>query len=154
MKIADKAVVSINYTLTDDDDKIIDTSEGKKPLNYLHGARNIIAGLESELLGKSVGDKLKVTVKPEDGYGLVNPELLQEVPKAAFQGIDDIQPGMQFQAQDEQGNAQLIVVRKVDGDNVTIDRNHPLAGQTLHFDVSVEAIREATKEELDHGHVH
>jgi len=154
MKISDKAVVSINYTLTDDDGKIFDSSEGEKPLTYLQGAGGIIPGLEKELTGKSVGDKLQVTVKPEEGYGLFKPELLQEMPLTAFDGIDDLKEDMQLQAEDENGNPQMIVVRTIKDDVVTIDGNHPLAGQTLHFDVTVATIRAATPEELDHGHVH
>ena len=154
MKITDKAVVSINYTLTDDDGKILDSSEGEKPLTYLHGAGGIIPGLEKKLTGKAVDDKFKVTVKPEEGYGLLNPELLQEMPLSAFDGIADLSEGMQLQAEDENGNSQMIIVRTINNDVVTIDGNHPLAGQTLHFDVSVASIRAATPEELDHGHVH
>ncbi len=154
MKITDKAVVTIHYTLTDDDGKVIDSSEGKDPLKYLHGTRNIIKGLETALVGKAVGDSLNVAVKPEDGYGVINPDYIQVVPRSVFQGIDEIKPGMQFQAHDEQGNIQMIMIQKVEDNNITIDRNHPLAGQTLYFDVSVEEIREATAEELDHGHVH
>jgi FKBP-type peptidyl-prolyl cis-trans isomerase SlyD len=151
--IGDNCVVSIHYTLTDDDGNVLDSSKDSDPLNYLHGANNIIPGLENALIGKSAGDSMQVTVSPEEGYGVKSDELIQTVPRAAFEGIDDIQPGMQFQAQGPQG-AMMITVTAVDGDDITVDGNHPLSGKTLHFDVSVEGIREATEEELEHGHVH
>ena len=154
MIIKKYSVASIHYTLTDDDKNQLDSSDEKNPLTYLHGAGGIIPGLETELTGKSVGDKFKVTVTPEEGYGLLNPELLQDMPLSAFEGIADLSEGMQLQAEDENGNSQMIVVRTIKNDVVTIDGNHPLAGQTLHFDVSVASIRAATPEELDHGHVH
>lgn len=154
MKIIDQSVVSIHYTLTDKEGTILDSSEGEKPMTYLHGAGGIIPGLERELIGKTIGDKLHVTVQPEDGYGLVKPELLQTMPLSAFEGIDDLKEGMQLQAEDEDGNGTMILVRKIDGNEVTIDGNHPLAGQVLVFDVTVEAIRKASHDELDHGHAH
>ncbi len=154
MVIQEKCVVSIHYTLTDDSGKQLDTSSERGPLKYLAGSRNIISGLESALNGKTVGDKLKVSVEPKDGYGEFDPEKVQEVPRSAFEGIDTIEPGMQFQGQDANGNVQNIVVMDVSDTNVTIDANHPLAGKVLHFDVSVEDIREATEEEISHGHVH
>ncbi|MFH1853631.1 MAG: peptidylprolyl isomerase [Candidatus Neomarinimicrobiota bacterium] len=154
MKITDKAVVSIHYTLTADDGNVIDSSRGKNPLNYLHGSGNIISGLEKALTGKAVGESLKVTVKPEEGYGLVDPQLLQVLPLSAFTGIDDLREGLRLEARNEHGHTQAITVRTITDDGVTIDGNHPLAGQTLHFDVSITAIRAATSEELDHGHVH
>ena len=154
MKIIDQSVVSIHYTLTDKEGTILDSSEGEKPMTYLHGAGGIIPGLERELIGKTIGDKLHVTVQPEDGYGLVKPELLQTMPLSAFEGIDDLEEGMQLQAEDEDGNGTMILVRKIDGNEVTIDGNHPLAGQVLVFDVTVEAIRKASHDELDHGHAH
>jgi FKBP-type peptidyl-prolyl cis-trans isomerase SlyD len=151
--IGDNCVVSIHYTLTDDDGNVLDSSKDSNPLNYLHGAHNIIPGLENALVGKTTGDSMQVTVSPEEGYGVKSDELIQTVPRAAFEGIDDIQPGMQFQAQGPQG-AMMITVTAVDGDDITVDGNHPLAGKTLHFDVSIENIREASEEEIEHGHVH
>jgi FKBP-type peptidyl-prolyl cis-trans isomerase SlyD len=152
--IGDKLVVSIHYTLTDDNENVIDSSDGAEPLNYLHGAGNIIPGLEKELVGKVQGDKLTVRVSPEEGYGEINPELIQTVDKSLFQGVDEIQPGMQFQAQGPGGQVQMITVRLVEGDAVTVDANHPLAGQHLNFDVEVVSVREASDEEIAHGHVH
>ncbi|MDH5649274.1 MAG: peptidylprolyl isomerase [Gammaproteobacteria bacterium] len=153
MIIDNKAVVSIHYTLTDDQGTQIDSSAGQEPLAYLHGAGNIIPGLENALTGKSEGDSLQVVVQPEEGYGLVTDALIQTVPREAFEA-DDITPGMQFQAQDDQGHVQQIVVREVSDEGVTIDGNHPLAGKVLYFDIEITEVREATPEELDHGHVH
>ncbi|TCK09584.1 FKBP-type peptidyl-prolyl cis-trans isomerase [Marinobacterium mangrovicola] len=153
MQIAANAVVSIHYTLTNAAGDKLDSSEGQEPLAYLHGASNIIPGLENALVGKAVGDKLSVTVEPEEGYGEVREELVQEVDRSNFEGIDVVEPGMQFMAQTPWGQQPVTVV-KVEGDNVTLDGNHPLAGQTLSFDVEVVEVREATEEELSHGHVH
>jgi len=152
--IGDNVVVSIHYTLTDSSGEVLDSSEGSDPLNYLHGAGNIIPGLERALVGKAVGSNLEVVVAPEDGYGEVHEDLLQEVPMAAFQGVDDIEPGMAFEAQDQEGNARRVVVRSVSDDTVVVDANHPLAGVELNFAVEVVDIRDASEEEIAHGHVH
>jgi FKBP-type peptidyl-prolyl cis-trans isomerase SlyD len=153
MQIANNKVVSIHYKLTNDDGDILDSSEGQEPLAYLHGLGNIIPGLESALIGRAVGDKFSVTVAPADGYGERDNEMVQSVPKSSFQGVDQIVPGMQFQAQSPEG-MQLVTVIDVDGDEVILDGNHPMAGITLTFDVEVTEIRDATAEELEHGHVH
>ncbi len=152
--VADNLVVSIHYTLTDSAGEVIDTSRGGKPLSYLHGAGNIIPGLENALTGKSIGDSTNVRVEPETGYGMRIPELVKVVPRSMFEGVDDIQPGMQFQAESPNGGAQLITVLDVDGNSITIDTNHPLAGKTLNFEVSIEDVREASSTEVSHGHVH
>ena len=152
--IDDNLVVSMHYKLSDDDGNVLDTSEGATPLTYLHGAGNIIPGLENALKGKTEGDNVQVKVQPADGYGEVNPELVQVVQRESFQGVEKVEAGMAFEAQRQDGSAQRIVVTKVDGDNITIDANHALAGRVLHFDVDIVEIRDATKEELDHGHVH
>lgn len=154
MTIADKRVVSIHYTLTNEDGQTLDTSTGRAPLTYLHGARNIIPGLETALAGKDVGDQLQVTVPPEEAYGEFDEELVQTVPHEAFDGVEDVKPGMQFEARSPEGGAQVVVVKEVGDEGVVIDGNHPLAGQVLHFDVTVEEVREATDEEVAHGHVH
>lgn len=154
MNVDKKCIVSIHYTLKDDAGTIIDSSQDKDPLVYLHGAGNIVPGLERGLTGKPAGEKLQVTVQPEEGYGPVTDELVTTVPREAFQGVDRIEPGMQFQANGPDGQSQPITVRSVADDGVTIDANHPLAGQVLHFDVTIESIREATQEELAHGHAH
>jgi FKBP-type peptidyl-prolyl cis-trans isomerase SlyD len=153
MQIANNKVVSIHYKLTNDDGDILDSSEGQEPLAYLHGLGNIIPGLESALIGRAVGDKFSVTVAPADGYGERDNEMVQSVPKSSFQGVDQIVPGMQFQAQSPEG-MQLVTVIDVDGDEVILDGNHPMAGITLTFDVEVTEIRDATAKELEHGHVH
>jgi len=153
MKIAHEKVVSIHYTLTNKEGTVLDSSSGSDPLAYLHGFGNIIPGLENALEGKEKGEKLAVTVEPEQGYGARDEQLVQAVPRSAFKGVEELAPGMQFQAQGPQG-ARLVVVTQVAQDVVTVDANHPLAGQTLHFDVEVSEVRDATAEELEHGHVH
>ncbi len=153
MNIAENKVVSIEYTLKDADGETIDSSVGHDPLVYLHGFGNIIVGLEEALLGKSVGDRLSVEISPEKGYGERDEELLDEVEKEAFSQIDNLAVGMELYAE-EDGEIQVITVAKLEGDLVTVDRNHPLAGKTLFFDVEVKGIREATEVELEHGHVH
>lgn len=153
MSITKDSVASFHYTLKDDDGNTIDTSEGQEPLPYLHGAGNIVPGLERELEGCVIGDKLSVVVKPLDGYGELNETLMQELPKSMFAGVDDIQAGMDFHADTDNGQ-QMVTVTKVEGDTVTVDGNHPLAGKNLHFDIEVTEVREASSEELEHGHVH
>lgn len=154
MKIAENCVVSIHYRLTDDEGEELDSSAGGDPLIYLHGGDNIIPGLEGALEGRGVGDQLDVTVQPEDAYGPVDPELVQAVPRGTFKGVDKLEPGMQFQMKSPEGHVQMVTVQEVKGQEVTIDANHPLAGQVLHFSITVEAVRAATAEEIDHGHVH
>jgi len=154
MQISKDLVASIHYTLKNADGEVLDTSEGQEPLHYVHGAQNIVPGLEKELEGKTTGDKLAVVVDPIDGYGEYNAELIQELPKDMFAGVDTIEVGMEFQAQTPEGGMQIIEVKSIDGDKITVDGNHPMAGQTLHFDVEITDVREATKDELEHGHVH
>jgi FKBP-type peptidyl-prolyl cis-trans isomerase SlyD len=152
--IGDNLVVSMHYKLTDATGQLLDSSEGSDPLNYLHGSGNIIPGLEQALVGKVEGDSLQVQVEPADAYGESNPELMQVVDRAAFQGVESVEVGMAFEARGPDGAAQRIVVTAIDGDQVTVDANHPLAGQQLNFDVQVVGVREATAEEIEHGHVH
>ena len=154
MQIAPQSVVSMHYTLTDDTGTVIDSSANADPLVYLQGAGNIIPGLENALLGLRAGDKLEVRVSPEEGYGVIIEELIQQVPVEMFQGVESIEPGMTFQAQDQSGYVQRVEVKAVDGGMVTIDANHPLAGQHLNFDVTIVEVRPASEEEIDHGHVH
>ncbi|MGO1500890.1 MAG: FKBP-type peptidyl-prolyl cis-trans isomerase [Marinobacter sp.] len=153
--MAQPRVVTINYTLTNNQGEELDSSrgEGREPLAYLEGAQNIIGGLESALNEKNVGDQVKVSVEPAEGYGEINEELVQPVPRTAFEGVDAIEPGMQFQAQTP-GGPQVVRVVEVNEETVTIDANHPLAGETLHFDVEVLEARDATDEEQEHGHAH
>lgn len=153
MQIAKHSVVTIDYTLTSPDGQVLDTSRGRQPLTYLHGVGGIIPGLEAALAGKSAGESVNVTIPPEQGYGQKDPRMVQAVPRSAFQGVSDIQPGMQFQAQSPQG-ARVVTVVKVTDDEVTVDANHPLAGMELKFDVDVKDVRAATPEEISHGHVH
>lgn len=150
--IGDRTVVRIHYTLKDEEGTIIDSSEGAEPLSYIHGAGHIIPGLEHALLGKTAGENLEVVVAPENGYGEYQAELLQVVPRAAFEGVDSIEVGMAFTAQAADGSQRRIVVRDVAGDEITIDANHELAGVDLHFAVEIVEVREATQEEMDHGH--
>jgi FKBP-type peptidyl-prolyl cis-trans isomerase SlyD len=155
MKVEEHAVVLIHYVLTNNDKEVLDSSEGQDPLAYLHGTGHLIPGLEAQLLGKVAGDKLNVTVQPGDGYGEFNKELVQTVPSDVFEGVESIEPGMQFQTSNEDGSGgETITVVSVENDEVTIDGNHPLAGETLHFAVDIIEVREATAEELEHGHVH
>ena len=154
MLIGSEKVVLIHYTLTDDSGQVLDSSSGRDPLAYLHGKGNIIPGLEKALEGKQAGDKLNVAVQPAEGYGERDERLVQDVPREAFENVDEVNPGMQFQAQNEQGQARVVTVTKVADDLITIDANHPLAGTNLNFDVEVTEVREPTAEELEHGHVH
>lgn len=153
MQIEDGKVVHIHYTLKNDDGELIDKSATDSPLGYLHGHGNLIPGLEGALTGLSPGDTRSVQVAPSDGYGERSEALVQDVPIGAFQGVESIEPGMRFQAETDSGPHPVVVVEVAD-DVVTVDGNHPLAGETLHFDVEVERVREATAEEIDHGHVH
>ena len=153
MNISPNSVASIHYTLTDGQGKVIDTSEGQEPLAYLHGAGNIIPGLEKALLGKTVGDKFTVSIPAAEAYGVRDDSMVQELPSNMFSGIDNIEVGMEFHAETEHG-LQVVTVTSVEGDNVTIDGNHPLAGVDLTFDVEVADIRAASAEEIEHGHAH
>ncbi len=152
MQIAAEKVVTLDYTLTDDDGAIIDRSQEGK-FAYLHGASNIIPGLEKALEGKQAGDAVTVRVAPEEGYGERNDALTQEVPVDAF-GDADPQPGQQFHAESPDGQMLVVTVTGREGETVTIDGNHPLAGVNLNFDVKVIDVRDATSEELEHGHAH
>ena len=154
MKVGKDKVVLMHYTLKNDAGDVIDSSDGADPLPFLQGHGNIIHGLESALEGSKVGDKLDVSIEPEDGYGLRMQDAIQEIPNSALQSVDEVKVGMQLQSQDQDGNAFLVTVTKIEDDKITVDANHPLAGQTLHFSVSIESIRKAEVEELSHGHVH
>jgi len=153
MQIAQDAVVSIHYTLTNDKGETLDSSAGGEPLAYLHGNGNLIPGLENALTGKQAGDKLTVKVAPADGYGEYDKELVQRVPRRSFRGISDVRVGMQFQVQ-AGGGARTVTVTHIAGDMITVDGNHALAGQNLNFEIEITDVRVATEEELAHGHVH
>lgn len=153
MQISNHKVVTIDYTLSDDDGNVLDTSHGGQPLAYIHGTGNIIPGLESALDGKLAGDELQVTVEPEHGYGEHDADMCQIVPRSMFEGVDQLDVGMHFQTMTDAG-PRVVTITQVDGDDITVDGNHPLAGVTLNFDVIVREVRDASAEELDHGHVH
>jgi FKBP-type peptidyl-prolyl cis-trans isomerase SlyD len=153
MRVSQNKVITIDYTLKNAQGEVLDTSEGQEPLVYLHGAENIVVGLEKALDGKKVGDELSATVSPEEGYGVRNEELVGAVPREMFESDMDIEVGMGFQAETDQG-VQMVTVVAVSDKEVTVDGNHPLAGESLHFDVKVIAIRDASADELEHGHIH
>lgn len=152
--IGNNQVVSMHYTLTDSTGNVLDSSNEGAPLSYLHGAGNIIPGLEQALVGKAEGEQVQAVIAPEEAYGEPQPDLVQVLPKEAFQGVDQVEPGMRFQAESADGSTRQLTVTDVEGDEVTVDANHPLAGVELHFDVKVVDVRDATEEELEHGHVH
>lgn len=154
MKVANNCVVAIHYTLTNDDGVELDSSAGQDPLVYLHGAGNIIPGLETALEGRTEGEDVQVTLQPEEAYGEFNPDLVQMVPHEAFEGIDDVQVGMQFQASGPNGEQLRVTVQELLNDGVLVNANHPLAGQVLNFAVNIADVREATAEEVEHGHAH
>lgn len=153
MEITPNRVAFFHYTLTDDEGKKLDSSEGQAPLSYLHGHRNIIPGLERALAGKQAGDSFKITLDPEDAYGAYDDSLVQTVPRQAFEIDEDLEVGMQFQAQFKDGE-RIISVKAIRDEEVIVDGNHPLAGESLTFDVEITDVRDATQEELSHGHVH
>lgn len=153
MQVSENQVVSIDYTLKNDQGEVLDSSAQGEPLAYLHGHHNIISGLENALAGKSVGDNFTVSIPPEEAYGVRDESMTQMVPRHLFQGVDEIKPGMKFHAQAEHG-VNVVTVLAVEGDQVHLDANHELAGQTLHFDVTVRDIRAATEDEIAHGHAH
>ncbi len=153
MQVADNKAVSIHYTLTNDEGEIIDSSIGGEALAYLHGAGNIISGLENALAGKSVGEKMNVRIEAEDAYGEFMEDRIQVISRDMFDGIDTIEVGMQFHA-DVSAGPGIVTVIEVAGDDITIDGNHPLAGIPLTFDVEIIDIRPATEEEIAHGHIH
>lgn len=152
MQISKHKVVSIHYTLKDNEGTTLDSSIGGEPLMYIQGIGSLIPGMEEGLEGKVKGDKLHIHVKPEKGYGLRDERLVQEVPRTAF-GSQDVQVGMRFRAETGAG-VQIVTVTEVSDESVTVDGNHPLAGVDLNFTVEVMDVRNATPEELAHGHVH
>ena len=153
MKVGKNTVVSINYTLKDKAGQVLDSSEGRSPLVYLHGVGQLIPGLENELEGESVGTNKQVVITPEDAYGHRQDDLLHVVSKGGFTGEEEMFEGMQVQLETDNGPA-IAVIAKIDGDEVTLDLNHPLAGEELHFDVSIVELREASADEISHGHAH
>ncbi len=153
MKAGKNTVVSLDYTLKNNAGHVMDSSEGHEPLVYLHGAGFLIPGLEREIEGMEKGQAKTVVVQPEHAYGIRQDELLYVVSKSGFQGEEEMVVGMQVELDTDNGPA-LAFISKIDGDNVTLDLNHPLAGEVLTFDIKIADIREATADEIDHGHVH
>lgn len=154
MTIENKKVVTIEFTVKNaDTNEMIETSVGAEPLLYLHGYNNLVPGLENALTGKAVGDKYDVVVSPEEGYGVRDESLLEQVPREMFQGVDDISVGMEFSADGPQGPV-VVEVTAVDDKTVTVDANHPLASVPLAFSGEIKDIRDASEEEIEHGHVH
>jgi FKBP-type peptidyl-prolyl cis-trans isomerase SlyD len=153
MNITKGSVVLFDYTLNDDDKEIIDSSKDGGPLAYLHGEGQIVKGLEKVMEGKKAGDSFSVTVSPEEAYGMPDPAKIAVVSADQIEGGEDLEEGMQLEASNDEGE-QIVVVSKIEGDKVTLDGNHPLAGMTLHFDITVREVRAATAEEIAHGHVH
>ena len=152
MQIGKEKVVSIHYTLKDNKGTVLDSSQGQDPLLYIQGIGNLIPGMEEGLEGKSKGDKVEIKVSPEKGYGVRDERMTQKIPRTAFGG-QEVKKGMQFEVGTKDGK-EVVTVTDVTLDTITVDANHPLAGQELNFSVEVMDVRNATKEELDHGHVH
>jgi FKBP-type peptidyl-prolyl cis-trans isomerase SlyD len=153
MTISDNKVVQMHYELKNAEGVILDSSKGREPLAYIHGMGNIIPGLEKELQNKAKGDKINAVIAPEEAYGVKDDQKIFKVGKNQFQGDGGIEVGMQIQA-DAGGRMEVGIVEAIEGEEVTLNFNHPLAGETLHFDVEVMEVRDATAEELSHGHVH
>jgi FKBP-type peptidyl-prolyl cis-trans isomerase SlyD len=153
MEIAENTVASFDYTLTDERGTLLDSSEGRGPLSYLHGAGQLIPGLEAALEGQAAGATLAVTVPPADAYGERDEQLVQDVSREAFRSIEQLEPGMRFQVKDQNGQSRAITVTAVDETTVTVDANHPLAGQPLNFKVDIVEVRPATDTEIASGTV-
>jgi FKBP-type peptidyl-prolyl cis-trans isomerase SlyD len=152
-KVQNDLVVSMEYTLHVDG-KVMDSSEGQDPLEFLAGASNIITGLEREMIGMKIGESKDVVISPEDGYGEMDEEAYMDVPRSEFPEDMPMRPGVEMEMSDDDGNPMYARIDSVDGDTVTLNFNHPLAGKELHFNVKVVGLRAATKEELEHGHAH
>ncbi len=154
LKIKDNLVVTIHYKLRDDAGNLLDSSEGEEPLAYIHGTESLVPGLEKALDNKTAGDSLQVRVETADAYGEISSDLIQVFDRAEFKDVEPLEEGMEFNSQGENGNIQMIEIKAIKNDNVTVDANHPFAGMNLNFDVEVISVREPSEEELDHGHVH
>ena len=153
MQVADNTAVSIHYTLTNDEGEVLDSSIGDEALVFLQGSGNIISGLEKAMVGKVAGEKFNVRIAAEEAYGELMEDMIQVISRDMFEGVDEIEVGMQFHADVSFGSGVVTVV-SIDDENVTIDGNHPLAGVALTFDVEVIDVRAATEEEAAHGHIH
>ncbi len=153
MQIEKNKVVEIDYTLKDENGDMLDSSEGRQPLSYIQGTGNLIPGVENALEGKSSGEKVEITVPPETGYGVRDDSLLLTIEREKFGEVEDLKPGLRFRMDTPDG-PMIFTVVKLDETEVLVDGNHPLAGMILNFDITVQSVREATTEELEHGHVH
>ncbi|MDP8051812.1 peptidylprolyl isomerase [Pasteurella atlantica] len=153
MKITKNTVPSIAYQVRTQEGVLVDEAPVNQPLDYLHGHQNLVIGLENALEGKAVGDTFEVRVKPEEGYGEYNEDMVQRVPKDVFQGVDELEVGMRFIADTDIGPLP-VVITEVDETEVVVDGNHMLAGQELLFSVEIVSVRAATEEEIAHGHIH
>jgi FKBP-type peptidyl-prolyl cis-trans isomerase SlyD len=153
MNVAKHRVVLIDYTLTGEDGGVLDSSRGQEPLAYVHGVGSLVQGLEDALEGKAPSDHVAVTVAPDQAYGMRDDSIVFTVPRSQFREVDGVEVGMQFQIQSD-GEGHVVTVAALDEDEVTLDGNHPLAGLTLNFDVDIVDVREATPDEIEHGHVH
>ena len=149
MKITKHSVAAIHYTLKDNTGKVLDSSEGREPLYYLHGEGNLITGMEEGLKGQEKGNKLQLIIAPEKGYGVRDEKMIQKIPRSAFGG-EKVEKGMEFQT----NNGGVVTVTNVGLDQITVDANHALAGVELSFAVEVIEVRAATADEIAHGHVH
>jgi FKBP-type peptidyl-prolyl cis-trans isomerase SlyD len=154
MRIEQNKVVMMHYKLSDKDGNVIDSSEGRDPLAYIHGIGALVPGLEQELENKTKGDKFSTVVTPENAYGTRDEELVRVVPKSGFQGDEEMTVGMQVQIDTGEQGLAIATLTSIDGEDITLDLNHPLADIELHFDIEVTDIRVATDEEISHGHVH
>ncbi|MES9869918.1 MAG: peptidylprolyl isomerase [Sedimenticola sp.] len=154
MQIEKYRAVVLNYTARDDSGEVIDSSEVDGPIRYIHGTEDLIPGLENALEGHEQGEKLSVDVPVADAYGPRDDKLVEAVPRANFEGVSNISPGMKFQTEMDDGTPMIVTVTAVDDKHVTVDGNHPLAGKNLHFELEIVEVRDATSEEIEHGHVH
>ena len=153
MTVGKNRVVSIDYTLTGEDGEVLDSSRGDEPLLYVHGTGSLVEGLEAALEGKGPSEHVSITIPPEQAYGVRDDSVVFAVPRSQFREADGIEVGMQFQVQSD-GEGHVVTVIGIDENEVTLDGNHPLAGRTLHFDVDIVDVRDATPDEIEHGHVH
>jgi FKBP-type peptidyl-prolyl cis-trans isomerase SlyD len=153
MQIEKNKVVEIDYTLKDDGGEVLDSSEGREPLSYIQGAGNLIPGVETALEGKSSGERVEITVPPETGYGVRDDSLLLKIERDKFSEVEDLKEGLRFRMDTPDG-PMVFTVMEIDESEVLVDGNHPLAGMTLNFDITVQSVRDATEAELEHGHVH
>jgi FKBP-type peptidyl-prolyl cis-trans isomerase SlyD len=154
LTVADDLVVTLDYTLQLEDGEVVDTSQDDEPLEFIQGHGEIVPGLEQALYGMAVGEEKELVVQPEEGYGELDPDAYQVIPRSAFPGDVTLEPGLGLELEDESGETILAFVAEIRPDSVLLDFNHPLAGETLHFKVKVVGLRPATAEELDHDHVH